>query len=38
MRIFHQVCEENGIMHNHEDIFNYLRTYVDYRTNLFDFI
>lgn len=38
MRIFHQVCEENGIMHNHGDIFNYLHTYEDYRTNLFDFI
>lgn len=38
MRIFHQVCEENGIMHNHEEIFNYLRTYEDHRLNLLDFI
>lgn len=38
MRIFHQVCEENGIMHNHEEIFNYLRTYEDHRADLFDFI
>lgn len=38
MRIFRQVCEENGIMHDHEEIFNYLHTYEDYRTNLFDFI
>ena len=34
MRIFHQICEENGIMHNHEEIFNYLRTYEDHRTNV----
>lgn len=38
MRIFHQVCEENGIMHEHEEIFNYLRTYEDHRLNLLDFI
>ena len=38
MRIFHQVCEENGIMHDYEEIFNYLRTYVDHRLNLLDFI
>ena len=38
MRIFHQVCEENGIKHNHEVIFNYLRTYEDQRLNLLDFI
>ena len=38
MRIFHQVCEENGIMHNREEIFNYLRTYEDHRLNLLDFI
>lgn len=38
MRIFHQVCEENSIMHNHEEIFNYLRTYEDHRLNLLDFI
>ena len=38
MRIFYQVCEENGIMHEHEEIFNYLRTYEDHRLNLLDFI
>lgn len=38
MRIFHQVCEENGIMHEHEEIFNYLRTYEDHRLDLLDFI
>lgn len=24
MRLFHQKCEENGIVHNNEQIFNYL--------------
>lgn len=38
MRLFHQICEENGIMHDHEEIFNYLRTYEDHRLNLLDFI
>ena len=38
MRIFHQICEENGIMHDHEEIFDYLRTYEDHRLNLLDFI
>ena len=38
MLIFYQVCEENGIMHEHEEIFNYLRTYEDHRLNLLDFI
>lgn len=38
MRLFHQKCEENGIMHDHEEIFNYLRTYEDHRLNLLDFI
>lgn len=34
MRLFHQICEENGIMHDHEEIFNYLRTYENHRLNL----
>lgn len=38
MRLFHQICEENGIMHDHEEIFNYLRTYENHRLNLLDFI
>ena len=38
MRIFYQVYEENGIMHEHEEIFNYLCTYEDHRLNLLDFI
>ena len=38
MRLFHQICEENGIMHDYEEIFNYLRTYEDHRLNLLDFI
>lgn len=38
MRIFQQICEENGIMHDHEEIFDYLRTYEDHRLNLLDFI
>ncbi|MBQ6152168.1 MAG: radical SAM protein [Ruminococcus sp.] len=27
MRLFHQICEQNGIMHNNDEIFAYLRSF-----------
>lgn len=33
MRIFHQKCSENGIVHNNEQIFQYLQTFEEKEVN-----
>lgn len=33
MRLFHQKCQENGIVHNNEEIFQYLNTFEEKETN-----
>ena len=33
MQLFHQKCEENGIVHNNEQIFNYLYTFEEKENN-----
>ncbi len=33
MKLFHQKCEENGIVHNNEQIFNYLYTFEEKENN-----
>lgn len=33
MRLFHETCERNGIVHNNEDIFTYLNTFEEKNQN-----
>jgi len=32
MKLFHCICEENGIIHNNEQIFTYLHTFEEKQT------
>ena len=34
MKLFHKKCEENGIVHNNDHIFNYLNTFEEKEENL----
>ena len=33
MKLFHQICADNGIVHNNDQIFTYLNTFEDKRSN-----